>query len=68
MTAKHRHQPPRVIPSDPPVSSSSDEHSPFLGPCLWFALCDREADRLVPHPAFPGGVPTCARCYERSRS
>jgi hypothetical protein len=67
MTAKHRHQPPRVIPTDSARSPVSDVHNPSLGPCTWFALCDRPADRLVPHPAFPTGVPTCERCYERSQ-
>ena len=33
--------------------------------CEWFALCDHEAIGLVRHPAFPDGVPTCARCAER---
>lgn len=58
----------------------SDEYSPRDGTlpidwtpedapeCAWFALCDREATLLVVHPAFPSGVPTCERCYERSQS
>lgn len=30
--------------------------------CQWFVLCNNDADMLVQHPAFPGGVPTCQRC------
>lgn len=33
--------------------------------CEWFALCNHPAAGLVAHPAFPGGVPTCARCADR---
>lgn len=58
---------PGVIPSPKGGSPVSVQHSASLGPCLWFALCDRPGTRLVPHPAFPGGVPTCERCYERSQ-
>lgn len=33
--------------------------------CRWFAACTREAELLVPHPAFEKGVPTCAVCASR---
>lgn len=32
--------------------------------CQWFALCDHEAEWLVPHPIL-GLVPTCDRCLGR---
>lgn len=32
--------------------------------CEWFALCDRPATVLVPHPVL-GQVPTCDRCADR---
>jgi hypothetical protein len=32
--------------------------------CEWFALCDRPADWLIPHPIL-GQVPTCQRCADK---
>jgi len=34
--------------------------------CEWFAMCTNEAVMLVPHPAFPKGVPTCVRCAAKA--
>jgi hypothetical protein len=32
--------------------------------CEWFALCENEATKLIPHPILPD-VPTCDRCAKR---
>lgn len=31
-----------------------------LVPCLWFAMCDRNAVGTLPHPLGP--IPACERC------
>lgn len=37
--------------------------------CEWFALCRNPAEGSpMPHPAFPNGVPICARCRKRVES
>lgn len=35
-----------------------------LGTCEWVAVCGEDAVKLIPHPAFPEGVPTCQRHVE----
>lgn len=37
-----------------------------LGPCRWFARCDRDATHLEPHPTL-GPTPSCDRCAEIGR-
>lgn len=32
-----------------------------LGTCEWVAVCGEDAVKLIPHPAFPDGVPTCQK-------
>ncbi len=44
---------------------AAEDRSFPLGPCVWFAVCDREAVVLVSHPVL-GQVPACARCAERA--
>lgn len=68
---KPRGQYPAGGPDWATVAQWVDDGRPDLNPdgtpaipCQWYALCDRGAIGLVPHPIL-GTVPTCKRCAEK---